>query len=468
MIQLRATPTDTGMSRAASFVSLCFLLACRPSAIDMPEPPPAVVDTVLPAGDGEPTTGTAGPRDEPPRLVAIAYDPAADPRNAEGWDLAAERRPDDPADARKAPFGIEALYELAGVGAPLWSPDGAHLLFAVTRHDLEAGKSSTDLWVADPAAGATRQLTRHEGYDGEPSWGPDGRSFVFVSGREDGSQLWRMSIDGGEPERLTSLSTGVGEPQWSPDGRRVAFVSSVFPEHGADDAANRAAIEAMEAAPTKAHLADELLYRHWTHWDDGRRDHILVLDLETKEIVDVTPGEHDSPVFRQGEPGFAFSPDGQEICFVSNRAPAEEQARSTNKDLYVVPVTGGKARVLTGDNPAYDGQPSYSPDGRFIAYRRQAQPGYESDEFELALYERSTGRVRILTDAFHDWVDDLRWAPDSGSLVFQAPVKGRRPLFRVPVEEGTIERLALPSSATYDLGPDGRLAFTFGTVGTPL
>jgi len=439
----------------------------------MPQPPPAVVDRVLPGGDEEPNPGTADPSAEAPQIIGIAYDPSADPRNeggdrGGGWDLRTKRRPDDRSDARKAPFTIEALYRLASIGGPWWSPQGTHLLFTVTRHDLAAGSSNTNLWLADPTHGTTRALTYHDAYDGAPTWSPDGRSFAFVSRRDGDAQLWKMSIDGGEPEPLTSLATGVAEPQWSPDGRRIVFVSSVFPEHGADDAANAAELAAIEASPTAAHIADDLLYRHWTEWDEGRRDHLLALDLQTDEIIDLTPGEHDSPAFRQGDPGFAFSPDGQEICFVSNRDEPHLQASSTNKDLWVVPVTGGKARSLTADNHAYDGHPAYSPDGRFIAFRRQEQPGYESDEFELALYDRDEGSIHILTEAFPNWVTDLRWAADSKSLVFQAPIEGRTPLLRVPIEGGAIETLALPSARGWDLAPDGRLAFTFTAVGTPV
>lgn len=464
-------------------VSLVSLVACRPAPVDMPEPPPAVLDTPLPRGEPNAVTATADPAGSEPELVATTYDPVADPRNhpggdGEGWDLAAARSPDDPADARKAPFSIEALYRLAGVGAPQWSPDGTHVAFTITRHDLAAGTSNTELWVADPRAGTTRQLTRHEGYDGAPTWSPDGRSLAFVSSRShgdapEGSQLWRISIDGGEPERLTALSTGVDEPQWSPDGRRIAFVSRVFPEHGADEAANRALLQDIEGSPIKAHVADELLYRHWTQWDDGRRAHILVLDLQTKAITDVTPGEHDSPAFRLGDPGFAWSPDGKELCWSSIRVQGSAQAWSTNKDLYVVGVPDagaepGQARAITRDNPGFDGHPLYSPDGRFIAFRRQGTEGYESDEFELALYERTTGRTRVLTGSFPNWVTDLRWAADSGSLVFQGPIEGRTPLLRVGVDGGAIERLALPSAAAFDVAPDGRIAFTFSRVGTPV
>ncbi|MEJ2083277.1 MAG: hypothetical protein P8Y94_14165, partial [Acidobacteriota bacterium] len=107
---------------------------------------------------------------------------------------------------------------------------------------------------------------------------------------------------------------------------------------------------------------------------------------------DLTPGKWDSPTFSlSGERGYDFSPDSQELCYVSNHDP--DPASSTNADQWVVPIdknpTTETARNLTKENPGWDGSPLYSPDGRFIAYRSQATPGFESDLYRIALYDRS-------------------------------------------------------------------------------
>ena len=108
---------------------------------------------------------------------------------------------------------------------------------------------------------------------------------------------------------------------------------------------------------------------------------------------DLTPGDHDVPPFSLGgQDDYAFSPDGQEICYTSNHD--EVEALSTNNDLFIVPVNGGAAKNIT-DNPASDSTPLYSPDGKYIAYRAQVRPGYESDRFRLMLYNRSTGTKGI-------------------------------------------------------------------------
>jgi Tol biopolymer transport system component len=118
-------------------------------------------------------------------------------------------------------------------------------------------------------------------------------------------------------------------------------------------------------------------------------------------VRDLTPGDYDAPVFSLGgQDNYAFSPDGQEICYTSNHDKVE--ATSTNNDLWIVPVGGrsdyappcSPAKNITADNPASDSTPLYSPDGKYIAYRAQQRPGYESDRFRLMLYDRKTGEKK--------------------------------------------------------------------------
>src|SRR5208283_4975461 len=123
-----------------------------------------------------------------------------------------------------------------------------------------------------------------------------------------------------------------------------------------------------------------------------------------------------------GQDDYAFSPDGQEICYTSNHDKVE--AASTNNDLWIVPVntgTGGTPvapRNITADNPASDSTPLYSPDGKYIAYRAQKRPGYESDRFRLMLYDRKTGEKKSLAANFDAWVGGFVWSPYSSSIYF--------------------------------------------------
>ncbi len=164
---------------------------------------------------------------------------------------------------------------------------------------------------------------------------------------------------------------------------------------------------------------------------------------------DLTPGDYDSPVFSLGgQDDYAFSPDGQEICYTSNHD--KNPAASTNNDLWIVPVNAGtgtdhvgtgaspvqvlaQTRNITADNPASDSTPLYSPDGRYIAYRAQQRPGYESDRFRLMLYDRKTGKVTNLTENFDSWVGSFDWI-GRHDIVFSADNEGMSPLYMITPE----------------------------------
>ncbi len=361
-----------------------------------------------------------------------------------------------PAWAGKKAFTIEDLYHIKSVRDPQISPDGKWVAFVVTEYQLHEGKSNSEIYAMRIDGSDLHQLTNNPAADYSPRWSPDGRDILFISTREKGAQLWLLPFHGGEPKQLTHISTGVSGPIWSPDGKWVAFSSSVFPECGADDACNKEIQDAMDEGPVQAHLADELLYRHWTSYRDGRYTHTMLLNVESGEIRDLTPGKYDSPPFALGGgQGFVFSPNGKELCFVSNHD--KNQALSTNKDLFLLSLDGGEARNITADNKAYDADPQYSPDGRYIAYRTQKVPGYESDRFRLALYDRKTGEKRIITEPFDNWVESFQWAPDGKSIYFTADVKGHYPLYRVDIRSGKIQQvLDAKTIDAFTISPKGK------------
>lgn len=344
--------------------------------------------------------------------------------------------------AQKRHFGIEDLYRVKSVSGFAVSPDQQTLVYVVSTTDLPKAKRTSKLWMANADGANPRQITFADGNESEPSFSPDGKWIAFVSTRDGGAQLYVLPTAGGEARKVTSISTGVGGPIWAPDSASLVFASDVYPECGADDACNKRIGERWQNGPLKAHMADELLYRHWTAWKDGQRTHLLRVDVATGEVRDLTPGDEDTPAFSLGgPPQFAFSPDGSELVFESKRV--EHPARSTNNDLWSLALATPEAapKPLTADNAAFDGSPEYSPDGRYIAYRMQATPGYESERFRLALYDRQSGSTRVLTEAFDYWIDDFQWTPDSAALVFLAEVEGVTPLYRLDVASGRITKV---------------------------
>jgi dipeptidyl aminopeptidase/acylaminoacyl peptidase len=359
--------------------------------------------------------------------------------------------------AEKRAFEITDVYRVATVGSPAFSPDGSRVAFSVKRYDLEKDESWSEIWLVDADGSDPRQMTQGKKSDTSPQFLPGGEEILFVSNRTGSSQLHTIPVAGGEARALTSFPTGVADPVVSPDGRWIAVSAEVFPEAGADAKRTKELLDAAEGSKLEVHVADDLLYRHWTSWKDGRVTHVLLVDAASGEVVrDLTPGPFDAPTFSLGgERGYDFSPDGKELVFVSNHD--ERQAESTNADLWVVPVEGGEPVNLTDANEGWDGAPLYSPDGRWIAYVSQETPGYESDLRRLALYDRARKSTRYLTsrEGFDDWVEDIRFLPE-GEILFQADHRGRNPLFRMPLAGGEpVEVLRHGQIDAFDLAPDG-------------
>jgi len=371
--------------------------------------------------------------------------------------------------AAKRAFTIADLYRLRQVSDLTLSPDGATIAFTLTTRDLPKAQSASHIWMMSVGGGAPRQLTMHEKGESAPAFSPDGKQLAFISSRDGTANLYLLPLDGGEARKLTKISTGTADPRWSPDGKWIAFSSDVYPECGADDACNQKVRERWSKGKLQAHMADALLYRHWTEWKDGKRTHVLLAEVATDIVRDLTPGDFDAPPYQlSGQLQYDFSPDSAELVYVSNHDP--RPASSTNNDLWLVPVSGsGQPKNITASNPAYDGNPQYSPDGRYIAYRLQKQPGYESDLFRLAVYDRAHGSSRVMTESFRNWVEEFHWAADSKSIYFSAPVEGDQPVFQVSLDTGNLRHVLTDKAiAEFALSKDGRrIVYVRSSVAEP-
>jgi dipeptidyl aminopeptidase/acylaminoacyl peptidase len=364
-----------------------------------------------------------------------------------------------PPPVRAAPrsMTVADLITTVRVGSHTLSPDGRQVVYAVTTTDGETLARVAHLWVV-PADGSAppRQLTAGDRGESDPAFSPDGRQLAFIANRSGTPQVHLMRLDGGEARRLTSVAAGVQGPlRWSPDGTRIAFVSDVFPAC-TTDACNKQRQEAKEKGPVVRH-ARRLLFRHWNEWREELRHHVLVTEVSSGATRDVTPGDFDSPPFFNEAGNLAFSPDSKEICFVSNRDGADQEAWSTNHDLWTVPTVGGAAAVRRTSGKGADVEPHYTPDGRHIVFRSQARAGFEADRWRIVVLDRGSGATRVLFETPDLSARDLRLTRDGRTVLFTADQGGRVNLFAVDLAGGT-PRLVRQGGTFHDVvpTPDGR------------
>ncbi len=365
-------------------------------------------------------------------------------------------------------IAFDDLIKMHRIAEAQVSPDGKWVAYTVSTPDMEANRGVSNIWVVAVNGGEAMQLTQ-SGRDSSPVWAPDGKTIAFLSARSGESQVYLLSMEGGEAHALTKLSTGADLVKWSPDGKTIAFTSSVYPDCvnrsaaalSNDDDCNSKRDAEKEKNKVKAYVAEHLLYRHWNEWSEGKRSHLFVVPADASAPPrDLTPGaNYDVPPpplgLRGDERDISFSPDGKEICFTA--VTDKMEAISTNGDLFVVPVAGGETKRIT-TQPGFDGNPVYSPDGKYIAYHAQLTAEYESDRWRVMLYDRRSGKNENLSEGFDRSANDLAWSADSKTIYFTAENETQQPAYTIAARAGAEPKKILADSFNtgISLSADGK------------
>jgi dipeptidyl aminopeptidase/acylaminoacyl peptidase len=363
------------------------------------------------------------------------------------------------AQGAKHPITFDDMIKLHRVSAPQVSADGKWAAFAVSTPDMEANRNASNVWIVSTAGAEAMQVTQ-SGHDSSPAWSPDGKTLAFVSSRDGNSQVYLLSMEGGEAKKLTTLSTGADLFQWAPDGKTIAFTSAVYVDCK-DDACNSKRDEEKEKSKVKARIYDHLLFRHWDHWNEGKRSHLFLMPVDGNTSArDLTPAaDYDIPPDERGEVSdFAFSPDGKEICYTA--VPDKVEAISTNGELFVVPTAGAEPKKIT-TNPGFDGNPVYSPDGQTIAYHAQLTAGYEADRWRVMLFDRKSGKIENLSEGFDRSATNLSWSPDSKTIYFLAENETLQPVYAMEARAGATPKKVLDGyNSAYSFSADGKTLVT--------
>ena len=351
----------------------------------------------------------------------------------------------------KRPMTFEDMMAMKRLGDTAVSPDGKWLAYAVTTVNLDQNTKTTEWWL--------QQISPSSGSEAEPfkvavaqpgdsglQFSQDGHSVLLLSGREGGQQIWLAGFDpatgaASNARKLTNLSTEADNARWSPDSKFIVFTSAVYPDcpaissadFGTGDRCNQERDKATADSKVKARIFDHLLYRHWDHFTGDKKSHLFLVDVASGAVRDLVPNDpHDVPPEYPTDPlgcGCAISPDSEELAFTENLDP--EPAVSTNTDIFTLNLTNPAAKpVKVSTSPGGDFSPAYSPDGKYLAWRSQARPGYESDKFRLLLYDRVAKTTRDLLPHLDNWVDEFAWGPSPAQpIYFTSGDRGEETIF---------------------------------------
>lgn len=330
--------------------------------------------------------------------------------------------------AQQQRMSPELLWKLKRVSGQTLSPDGKTLIYSLSKYDLHANSGNTDLYSMPVAGGESKQLTSTPGSEYDVQYRPDGKKIGYIHK----GQIWEMNLDGSEARQITQIEGGITHFKYAPSGKHIAYAKEVKVFKTVKDTYS-------DLPKADAMVYDDLMYRHWDSYEDMMFNHLFVAPYANGSVgdaVDILDGKpYNSPTvpFGGGE-DFVWSKDGLTLVYVCKKKFGKEYAFSTNTDLYAYNLTNGETKNLTEGMMGYDTHPTFSSDGKYLAWLSMRRDGYESDKNDIVIVNWSNPAQKVnLSAGWDETVESFVFSNDNKLIYFKATVEATSQLFELKI-----------------------------------
>ena len=333
-------------------------------------------------------------------------------------------------DGRMTP---EALWAMGRIGGMNVSPDGKKVVYTVAYYSVPENKSTREAFVMIADGSDNKQITKTGFAENEAVWIKGGTKIAFLCNESGSSQLWEMNPDGTDRKRLSDYDKDIEGFAFSPDEKKVLFISQV-------KTVNSIADKYPDLDKATGVIITDLMYKHWDEWVTTA-PHPFVADFDGKSIsnpVDVMEGElFESPMKPFGGiEQLAWNTTSDKIAYTSRKKTGKEYAISTNSDIYVYDLNTKQTTNITEENKGYDTNPTYSPDGKSIAWLSMERDGYEADQNRLMVMNLETGEKTFVSKDFDSNVDSYCWSADCKRIYFTGVWHGESQVYQIDLANG--------------------------------
>ena len=342
----------------------------------------------------------------------------------------------------------EILWSMRRISGGTVSPDGTMVLYGQRTFNMEENKGNTDLYILDVKTGVSRQITNTPVSEMEAQWGKNNIVW-FMSNGEDGLQIRKINADGTNIRTVSRFKSIELEGfRLSPDETYALTIEAI-------EVRGDVTAKYSDLPKANARIEDDLMYRHWDHYDDYNRRHLFLhqimaengLPVIYQKAIDIQRDEVFDGVLPPfgGTDQFTFSADSKKIIYTSKKLQGKAFATSTNSDLYEYYILDQTTTNITEANKGYDNNPACSNQGE-LAWLSMARNGFEADKNNLML-RKADGSVVNLTAEMDITVGSFCWHPSGKMIYFIAPIKGTEHVFEVELATKKIRQV---TSGQYD------------------